>query len=62
MAIMKWYTCGDSGAGRLAPGGADGTVVMWEVVELGLFRPLDHSGPATGIPWIGRHGENAFDW
>jgi len=39
--------------GRLASGGADGVVILWDVIaETGLFRLLGHRGPVTGITFI----------
>ncbi|KAL7428600.1 hypothetical protein ACHAXH_001719 [Discostella pseudostelligera] len=39
--------------GRLASGGADGVVVLWDVIaETGLFRLLGHRGPVTGIAFF----------
>lgn len=39
--------------GRLASGGADGVVILWDVIaETGLFRLLGHRGPVTGIVFI----------
>lgn len=41
------------GAGRLASAGADGVVILWDVIaETGLFRLLGHRGPVTGITFI----------
>ncbi|KAL3808500.1 hypothetical protein ACHAXA_008321 [Cyclostephanos tholiformis] len=39
--------------GRLASGGADGVVILWDVIaETGLFRLLGHRGPVTGIAFL----------
>jgi U3 small nucleolar RNA-associated protein 12 len=39
--------------GRLASGGADGAVILWDVIaETGLFRLLGHRGPVTGIAFF----------
>ncbi|KAL3799031.1 hypothetical protein HJC23_005170 [Cyclotella cryptica] len=43
-----------STAVRLASGSTDGTVILWDVVaETGLFRLLGHTGPVTGIVFLG---------
>ena len=42
-----------SSVGRLASGGADGVVILWDVIaETGLFRLLGHRGPVTGITFL----------
>jgi len=39
--------------GRLASGGADGVVILWDVIaETGLFRLLGHRGPVSGIAFV----------
>jgi len=39
--------------GRLASGGADGVVILWDIIaETGLFRLLGHRGPVTGITFL----------
>jgi len=50
----------DSGSvGRLASGGADGVVILWDVIaETGLFRLLGHRGPVTGITFLRPSGSN----
>jgi U3 small nucleolar RNA-associated protein 12 len=46
------------GAGRLASGGADGVVILWDIVaETGLFRLLGHRGPVTGITFLRPSGD-----
>ncbi len=41
------------GVGRLASGGADGVIILWDVIaETGLFRLLGHRGPVTGISFF----------
>lgn len=45
-------------AGRLASGGADGVVILWDIVaETGLFRLLGHRGPVTGITFLRPSGD-----
>ena len=42
--------CFDQGGTRLASGGSDGSVVLWDIVaETGLFRLLGHRGGITDI-------------
>jgi U3 small nucleolar RNA-associated protein 12 len=44
---------GGAAATRLASGGSDGAVVVWDIVaETGLFRLLGHSGAVTDISFI----------
>ena len=46
--------------GRLASGGADGVVILWDVIaETGLFRLLGHRGPVTGITFVRPSGMDA---
>ncbi|KAL9188525.1 hypothetical protein ACHAXT_006903 [Thalassiosira profunda] len=46
--------------GRLASGGADGVVILWDVIaETGLFRLLGHRGPVTGITFLRPSGTDA---
>jgi U3 small nucleolar RNA-associated protein 12 len=46
--------------GRLASGGADGVVILWDVIaETGLFRLLGHRGPVTGITFLLPSGSDA---
>ncbi|KAL7543092.1 hypothetical protein ACHAXR_012413 [Thalassiosira sp. AJA248-18] len=46
--------------GRLASGGADGVVILWDVIaETGLFRLLGHRGPVTGITFLRPSGIDA---
>ena len=46
--------------GRLASGGADGVVILWDVIaETGLFRLLGHRGPVTGITFLRPSGSDA---
>jgi len=46
--------------GRLASGGADGVVILWDVVaETGLFRLLGHRGPVTGITFLRPSGDDS---
>lgn len=48
--------------GRLASGGADGMVILWDVIaETGLFRLLGHRGPVTGIAFFRPSVDNASD-
>lgn len=43
----------DSDGGRLASGGTEGEVVVWDcVAEVGLFRLRGHRGAVTGIHFI----------
>jgi len=45
--------CFDKGGTRLASGGSDGSVVLWDVVaETGLFRLLGHRGGITDIMFV----------
>lgn len=48
--------------GRLASGGADGVVILWDVIaETGLFRLLGHRGPVTGITFVRPSASSAVD-
>ena len=51
--------------GRLASGGADGAVILWDVVaETGLFRLMGHRVPVTGVSFFrpgGRRGDRRAD-
>ncbi|ORY22394.1 putative WD-repeat protein [Naematelia encephala] len=43
----------DSDGSRLASGGTEGEIVVWDrVAEVGLFRLKGHRGPVTGIQFI----------
>lgn len=45
--------CFDEGGTRLASGGSDGSVVLWDIVaETGLFRLLGHRGGITDIMFV----------
>ena len=49
----------------LASGGADGAVILWDVVaETGLFRLMGHRVPVTGVSFFrpgGRRGDRRAD-
>jgi U3 small nucleolar RNA-associated protein 12 len=46
---MSW----DQDGSRLASGGTEGEIVVWDTVaEVGLFRLKGHRGPVTGIRFI----------
>eukprot|EP00970_Alexandrium_tamarense_P008883 scaffold1732_cov195-Alexandrium_tamarense.AAC.1 len=48
--------------GRLASGGADGVVILWDVIaETGLFRLLGHRGPVTGITFLRPSSKSGVD-
>ena len=50
----------NSSVGRLASGGADGVVILWDVIaETGLFRLLGHRGPVSGITFLRNNGNNS---
>lgn len=52
---------GGAAAARLASGGSDGTVVIWDIVaETGLFRLLGHRGAVTDVTFV-RPGGGTFD-
>ena len=45
--------CFDSDGSRLASGGSEGEIVIWDrVAEVGLFRLKGHRGPVTGLNFI----------
>lgn len=45
--------CFDKGGTRLASGGSDGSVVLWDIVaETGIFRLLGHRGGITNIFFV----------
>ncbi|KAL7545346.1 hypothetical protein ACHAWF_008697 [Thalassiosira exigua] len=47
-------------AGRLASAGADGVVILWDVIaETGLFRLLGHRGPVTGVSFLRPSGASS---
>jgi U3 small nucleolar RNA-associated protein 12 len=49
ISTLAW----DADGGRLASGGSEGEVVVWDrVAEVGLFRLRGHRGPVTSIHFI----------
>lgn len=51
----------DSNCSRLASGGSDGTVVLWDIVaEMGIYRLLGHRGGITDISFLSRENFNGL--
>ena len=47
------FLCWDSDGSRLASGGTEGEIVIWDVVgEVGLYRLRGHRGPITGLRFV----------
>ncbi|GHJ85005.1 hypothetical protein NliqN6_1407 [Naganishia liquefaciens] len=50
----------DAAGARLFSGGAEGEIVVWDVIgEVGLFRLKGHRGPVTAIHWLDHPSEGA---
>jgi U3 small nucleolar RNA-associated protein 12 len=49
ISTLSW----DASGTRLASGGTEGEIVVWDrIAEVGLFRLKGHRGAVTGIKWI----------
>ncbi|WRT69934.1 uncharacterized protein IL334_006925 [Kwoniella shivajii] len=56
VTYMKW----DNDSSRLASGGTEGEIVVWDKIgEVGLFRLKGHRGPITGLNFIPHPNSNS---